>query len=245
MIERTTAIPLAIYPYSARSHIVHWFTRHYGILSTLLKNAQHPRSRFLGEYQLFGTSELLFYARRKEGLHTAKECALIQPRHPYRTHWRAMQTASYLTALFRQLLPENAPAPHLYHHLECLLDYTLTHHAHPLYLPWAELSIIKLEGHTPQLTCCPQCDAPQPTRFDPAQGSAICNTCLSSASQPTLPLPPALQTLIIHLLEIESPHALTTLPLTPSLSTALHQLTTALITHTYQLHPRHRNAIAA
>ncbi|MAI19787.1 MAG: DNA repair protein RecO [Kiritimatiellaceae bacterium] len=244
MIERTTAIPLAIYPYSARSHIVHWFTRHHGLLSTLLKNAQHPRSRFLGEYQLFGTSELLFYARRKEGLHTAKECALLQPRHPYRTHWRAMQTASYLTALFRQLLPENAPAPHLYHHLECLLDYTLTHHAHPLYLPWAELSITQLEGHTPQLTHCAQCNTPHPTRFDPTQGTARCNTC-TPKTHTTLPLPSSLQTLINHLLQTESPHALATLPLTPALRTALHQLTAALITHTYQLHPRHRNAIAA
>ena len=100
MIERTTAIPLAIYPYSTRSHIVHWLTRHHGLISTLLKAAQHPRSPFLGEYQLFGTTELLYYNRHKEGLYTAKECALLHPRKPYRQNWRAMQTASY--ALQRQ-----------------------------------------------------------------------------------------------------------------------------------------------
>ena len=108
MIERTTAIPLAIYPYSTRSHIVHWLTRHHGLVSTLLKAAQHPRSRFLGEYQLFGTTELLYYNRHKEGLYTAKECALLHPREAYRQNWRAMQTASYLTALFRKILPQNA-----------------------------------------------------------------------------------------------------------------------------------------
>ena len=59
MIIRATAIPLAVYPYSSTSRIVHWLTRQQGKISTLLKGALRPRSPFIGEYELFSTSELL------------------------------------------------------------------------------------------------------------------------------------------------------------------------------------------
>ena len=91
MIIKTTAIPLAYYPYSSTSRIVHWLTRHHGKVSTLLKGALRPKSPFLGEYELFGTSELLYFAHRPHVLHTAKECALLHPRDAFRTDWRAMQ----------------------------------------------------------------------------------------------------------------------------------------------------------
>lgn len=245
MIERTTAIPLAIYPYSTRSHIVHWLTRHHGLVSTLLKAAQHPRSRFLGEYQLFGTTELLYYNRHKEGLYTAKECALLHPREAYRQNWRAMQTASYLTALFRKILPQNAPAPHLFHHLELLLDYTLHFHTHSLYLPWCELSISQHEGNTPQLNQCGNCQKNHVEFFAPAQGTALCRNCAHRASTPTQPLSPQLQSLAQTLLQTEIPHNLPNEAThTPHLP-ALNHLTGTFMSATYQLPPRHRNAIAA
>ena len=245
MIERTTAIPLTIYPYANRSHIVHWLTRHHGLISTLLKSAQHPRSPFLGEYQLFGTTELLYYNRHKEGLYTAKECALLQPREPYRQNWRAMQTASYLTALFRKILPQNAPAPHLFHHLELLLDYTLRFHTHPLYLPWCELSISQHEGNTPQLTQCGKCQNKHVEIFDPVQGTALCRRCAHPSSNQTQPLSPKLQILIQNLLQTEIPHTLPTEATHTPLLPALNHLTGTFMSVTYQLSTRHRNAIAA
>lgn len=245
MIERTTAIPLTIYPYSTRSHIVHWLTRHHGLICTLLKAAQHPRSHFLGEYQLFGTSELLYYTRHKEGLYTAKECALLQPRESYRQNWRAMQTASYLTALFRKILPQNAPAPHLFHQLELLLDYTLHFHAHPLYLPWCELFISQHEGNTPQLNQCGRCQNSNVKFFDPAQGTALCQQCAYPSSTPIQPLSPQLQALIQTLLQTEIPHNLPTEANHTTLLPSLNHLTGTFISTIYQLPTVHRNTIAA
>ena len=72
MIARTTAIPLACYPYSSSSRIVHWLTRHHGKVSTLLKGALRPKSPFLGEYDLFSTSELLYFQKQ---VHSHREQA--------------------------------------------------------------------------------------------------------------------------------------------------------------------------
>ena len=53
MIARTAAIPLACYPYSSTSRVVHWLTRYHGKVSTLLKGALRPKSPFLGDKQHF------------------------------------------------------------------------------------------------------------------------------------------------------------------------------------------------
>ena len=151
MIEKTSAIPLAIHPYSSRSQIIHWFTLHHGLISTLLKSSLHPKSIFLGEYQLFGTTELIYDSRSDERLNIAKECYLLKKRNEYRNNWRAMQIASYLTSIFKKILPYEAPAPQLFYHLELLLDYTIDLYAQPLYLPWSELSILKTEGNYPAI----------------------------------------------------------------------------------------------
>lgn len=151
MIEKTSAIPVAIYPYSSQSQIIHWFTLHHGLISTLLKSSLHPKSLFLGQFQLFGTTELLYHLRPNEKLNIAKECYLLKSRNEYRNNWRAMQIASYLTSIFKKILPYEAPAPQLFYHLELLLDYTIDFYSQPLYLPWSELSILKIEGNYPEL----------------------------------------------------------------------------------------------
>ena len=106
MIVRAIGIPLACHPYSSTSRIVHWLTRHHGKVSTLLKGALRPKSPFLGEYELFSTSELLYFHKRPHALHAAKECSMLHAHERFRTDWRAMQTASYLSTLFSKTTPD-------------------------------------------------------------------------------------------------------------------------------------------
>ena len=112
MIEKTSAIPVAIYPYSSQSQIIHWFTLHHGLISTLLKSSLHPKSLFLGQFQLFGTTELLYHLRPNEKLNIAKECYLLKSRNEYRNNWR--DANSFLSNLYfkkfflMKLLPHNS-----------------------------------------------------------------------------------------------------------------------------------------
>ena len=154
-----------------------------------------------------------------------------------------MQTASYLTALFRKILPQNAPAPQLFHQLELFLDYTLHFHAHPLYLPWCELFISQHEGNTPQLNHCGRCQNNHVEFFDPAQGCTLLPMRLPIIhSHPTLPpttspIQTLLQTEIPHNLPTDANHT----PLLPT----LNHLTGTFISTIYQLPIVHRNALTA
>ena len=88
-ILKTTAIALRIAPYSNTSRIVVWLTEEGERLATIIKGALRPKSLFIGEYDLFNTSEVLYYQRREDGLRIVRECSLLQDRPRFRTDWRA------------------------------------------------------------------------------------------------------------------------------------------------------------
>lgn len=190
MIERATAIPLACFPYSSTSRVVHWLTRHHGKISTLLKGALRPKSPFLGEYDLFSTSELLYFAQRTHSLHTGKECAMLHRREAFRTDWRAMQTASYLSALFDKTTPEEAPCPELFELYEELLDLAEEYGRCPQFIVWAELRFCDRHGHAPNLDHCVLCEAKTDLRFCASQGGVVCASCSRSRKLPILECPP-------------------------------------------------------
>lgn len=190
VIIKTTAIPFAYYPYSSTSRIVHWITRHHGKVSTLLKGALRPKSPFLGEYELFGTSELLYFEKQPHGLHAGKECALLHPRPIFRTDWRAMQSASLLMSLFNFTTPVETPLLELFGWVEELLDYAELYGASPQYLLWAELQFFQYHGHTPNLKNCPYCGTLQNLVFASKAGGVVCVSCAKNHLLPTLPCPP-------------------------------------------------------
>jgi recombinational DNA repair protein (RecF pathway) len=78
MIVKTEAIVLRWYPVSETSRVVSWLTPERGRLSTLIKGALRPKSAFLGQYDLFQTCELLYYARPHEGLMITREVAPVR-----------------------------------------------------------------------------------------------------------------------------------------------------------------------
>jgi len=186
MIVRTPAIPLTCHPYSTTSRIVHWLTPRHGKISTLLKGALRPKSPFLGEYALFSTSELLYFSKRSESLHTGKECSMLHARHAFRSDWRAMQTASYITALFNRTTPVEAPHAGLFELLEELLDQAETHGARRPFLIWSELRFCSYHGHAPHLGDCVMCGSKKDLRFAAAAGGTVCAKCTRKDRTPHL-----------------------------------------------------------
>ena len=243
MIIKATAIPLATYPYSSTSRIVHWLTRHHGKVSTLLKGALRPKSPFLGEYELFGTSELLYFAKHPHALHTAKECALLHPRPAFRTDWRAMQAASYLSALFNQTTPVEAPQPGLFGLFEELLDLAEQYGRHPQFIHWAELHFCDHHGHAPNLVNCTHCNASDTPAFSAAAGGVVCTACAKKAKLPLLPCPPDILAILRAWQKIDHPQIAVKTGISQHQQNQLSAISSAFMHHHFGMSPEPRLAI--
>lgn len=243
MIVRATAIPLAIFPYSSTSTIVQWFTRSHGKVSTILKGAFRPKSPFLGEYEHFGTSELLYYAKHSQNLHTAKECALLHRRDSFRTNWRAMQAASYISALFRHTTPEDAPHPELFELYETLLDLAEPYGASPLFLLWSELRFCDHHGHRPNLGNCTLCANAGELRFCASQGGTVCPKCAKEKKLPTLPCPPDVLAMLRAWQAADHPAAVVNTQTSGKQRTAINAIAGTFMMYHFNLQPEHRNAV--
>lgn len=243
MIIRATAIPLAIYPYSTTSRIVHWLTRHQGKISTVLKGALRPKSPFLGEYELFSTSELLFYSKQTNTLFTAKECALLTRRPRFRTDWRAMQTASYLTALTNKTTPEHAPHLEQFSFFEELLDLTEQYGQHLQFMIWAELKFCQFHGHTPQTSKCVICASTENLRFCSSQGGVTCSNCAREHKLPTLECPSDILAIINAWQQTEHPSTVINTQLNARQKTQLNAIAGTFMLYHFNIQPHHRNAV--
>ena len=243
MIIKATAIPLAYYPYSSTSRIVHWLTRHHGKISTLLKSALRPKSPFLGEYELFGTSELLYFAKRPHALHAAKECAMLHPRNTFRTDWRAMQAASYLSALFSQTTPDEAPHPGLFEFFEELLDLAEEYGRFPQFIHWAELRFCDYHGHAPNLGSCALCNATGPLAFSAAAGGVVCIPCSKKTKLPILECPPDVLAILRAWQKADHPQLAVKTAISAKQQLHLSVIAGAFMQHHFNLNPSHRDAI--
>ena len=245
MIERATAIPLACFPYSSTSRVVHWLTRHHGKISTLLKGAMRPKSPFLGEYDLFSTSELLYFAKRTHTLHTGKECAMLHRRDAFRTDWRAMQTASYLSALFDKTTPEEAPQPGLFELYEELLDLAEPYGRYPGFLVWAELRFCDYHGHAPHLDDCVLCEAKTDLRFCASQGGMVCAPCSKARKLPILDCPPDILAILRAWKVADHPAPAVKNRLAGTQLDTLNSIMSTFMMYQFNLPPWHRSSALA
>ena len=109
-IIKTDGIVLAIHPWSRTSHIVTWLTPDHGCVTTLVKGAVRPKSAFLGQYDLFYTCDLLYYARARGDMHALRETTPRNLRESLRGRWRETALAGYAADRVKDLAPANAEA---------------------------------------------------------------------------------------------------------------------------------------
>jgi DNA repair protein RecO len=204
-----------------------------------------PRSPFSGEYELFSTSELLYFAKQAGGLHVGKECALLHRRTNFRSDWRAMQAASYLATLFSRSTPEEAPHPELFALYEELLDLTAEYGRHPQFLPWAELRFCEHHGHAPNLGSCTLCRTTEQLRFCAAQGGVVCRECVDAHELATIECPPDTLALLRNLQKADHPQTAVDMPLSSKKSNTIHAMLSAFMIHHFNLQPIHRLAALA
>lgn len=182
VILKDTAIVLRVAPVSNTSRMVQWFTPAHGKITTLIKGAQRPKSAFLGQFDLFYSCELLFYARERNHIHIARECAPLARRDRFRIDWRAAAAASYCADAVARLTLPDAPQPALYRLLETTLDEFAAAGAAEALVYWFELKLFTALGVQPRLTVCLDCGAPllpaaRPPTFVLDRGGLSCAAC--------------------------------------------------------------------
>lgn len=153
-IIKTDGIVLAIHPWSRTSHIVTWLTPDHGCVTTLVKGAVRPKSAFLGQYDLFYTCDLLYYARARADLHALRETTPRKLREGLRGHWRETALAGYAAGLVKDLAPANGESADWFSFLENLLSRLEDFKApSPLQeLVRLEMDILKLAGWSPDFS---------------------------------------------------------------------------------------------
>lgn len=121
-IVKTRGVATAVRPWSRTSHVVTWLTPDRGPVATLVKGAVRPKSAFLGQYDLFYTCDVLYYAHAAGGLHALRETAIVDARERLRGDWRATSLAAYAADLVAAHAPPNGEAAAWYAFLEKTLD---------------------------------------------------------------------------------------------------------------------------
>ena len=181
MIEGTEAIVLRIHPFSNTSHVVTWLTPRRGRIATVIKGSCRPKSPFLGQYDLFYTCELLYYAHERNGLHIARECCPLHRRDVLRRNWRAAACASYVTDTLARTSTTGPHEEGLYQFASLVLDALCGEFTPPQLLHWFEISLLRLIGFGPQLWECAVCAQFLPLQqaafFSPRQGGVLCRRC--------------------------------------------------------------------
>lgn len=189
MILKDNAIALRIHPFGNTSRIVVWLSPTHGKLATLVKGSQREKSPFLGQYDLFYTCELLFYAREQRNLHILKECYPLETRAAFRADWRACAAASYAAGALDRALPIGpAPAGH-YALLADTLDRLAARTPGPAFLLRFELLLLQELGLAPGWDACAKCRADlrgaAAARLDVSHGALLCERC-AAGSEPGL-----------------------------------------------------------
>jgi DNA repair protein RecO (recombination protein O) len=226
MIHKTPAIVLRWYPFSNTSRVVSWLTPEHGKIVTMVKGSQRPKSAFLGQYDLFYTCELVFYARERTGMHIARECSPLKIRNRLRTDWKACAAASYLCDLLSRASPPDAPHAGLFELLDEGLDHLaprasgqappgngLSPNGSTMpFVFWFELKLLETLGFAPRLRQCLDCKkelAPgtRNTRFQYSHGGILCSRCSEREHSDSVPISPAVLAMLAAWQRARDPRA--------------------------------------
>lgn len=209
LILKDEAIALRWYPVTDTSRIVIWFSAHHGRVATLVRGSQRPKSWVLGQYDLFYTCEILFYARAKEDLHPLRECCPLNPRSALRQNYRACAGASFICDLLSKLTPPQAAAPVLYQLATRSLDLLAEQGASPALLLWFELQALRDLGVAPDLSG----DLRTKSLFDIPRGRLL--EASESPPEHAIPITPGTLTCLRQLLDQTDPALVRRLKLLP------------------------------
>ena len=262
-ILKTSAIPLYFTNVSNTSRIVTWLSADYGKLSTIIKGDLRKNSLFRGQYDLFSTSELIFYDRTERGIHITKECSMLHARPIFRTHWRACAGAGYISALFAKTSLRHGHEPERFEFFEEMLSLAETFGHHPAFLVWFDLQFANFQGHRFQLEVTGRSsgvsgrkiaienraskigDSKPAHRFAADHGGLIEPSYASQYRIPSTPISPEAVDLLKQWQEAPSPHSVLKTPYHLAHLIQIERVLVNFSAHHYDLPPHVRKTAVA
>lgn len=150
---KTKGIVLSIRPWSRTSHVVTWLTSEQGVVTTVVKGAVRPKSAFLGQYDLFYTCELVYYARSRSGMHAIREVSPLDMREYLRSDWRAASLAGYGADILKDQAGVGEESGRWFLFFGGFLDSLENVGNYLAMLVRLEKSILRLAGLEPDFSC--------------------------------------------------------------------------------------------
>ncbi len=246
MIEKVEAICIKISPFSRTSHIVSWLTNKHGLMQTVIKGAQRPKSWFIGQYDLFQTCEVLFYIRSYNNLHIIKECSPLITRAAFRSDWRSAALASYFCDLIYRSSFGNTHMPEYYQLLSTTLNSLIDNGPDSSIMTWYELNFLQTNGLAPTLNNCVSCGkiiVNQPSyAFAVHQGGIICSNCSASNNAPATTVSPDIIALLKSWQRTTSPAAARNIKPNRKQTLAFRSLLGIFISYHLDINPVSRRA---
>ena len=170
---------------------------------------------------------------------------MLHRRDAFRTDWRAMQTASYLSLLFNKTTPEEVQQPELFELYEELLDFAEEYGRYSQYLAWAELRFCDHHGHAPNLDGCVLCAAKNDLKFCASQGGVVCASCSKARKLPTLESPPDVVSILRAWQRADHPSSAVKTRLSDNQLITLNAIMGTFMMYQFNLPPEYRNAAMA
>jgi len=190
--EKTLAIVIRTIPFGETSSIVSIFCREFGKLRALAKGAWRPKSSFDGGLDLLSVSQVLVLLRSGGGLDLLTEASL---EHRFRVgrSLAAVLGGLHIAELLDALTADADPHPELFDATHAIIrrlsDWQDDERLVPAILLRAELAMLRLVGHAPEMDRCAECggslDAAGRTVFGMLEGRPWRRSVLGS--RPTLP----------------------------------------------------------
>ncbi|MCY2927636.1 MAG: DNA repair protein RecO [Planctomycetota bacterium] len=193
MPEREAAICLRAVDYSETSQVLLFLARESGVISLMGKGTKRPKSAAGGAIDLMAEGELVFIAKKREGLGVLVEFAESVSRRSLRARAGALNAALYAVELVSQSLAENDPHPDVFDLLHNLLVRLGEPEAPvPAVMAYFQWRLLRNVGLLGQMHACAGCGGPAGggdrgrVYFSSAQGGLLCPQCQGPLEQKVL-----------------------------------------------------------
>jgi len=154
----------------------------FGKLSMIAKGVRRPTARAASHLELFSRARVMLARGRDLEIVTAAEALDLHIN--LRSDLNAMATASHLTELVDQFLPEHEDAKITYRNLSTAL-HALDQGCDPSRVArWFEMQLLMVAGIRPELQECVVCGrqvTAEPNAFNPQLGGVVCGDHAASS----------------------------------------------------------------
>jgi len=155
--EQATALVLRTYDFSESSLVVTLFTREFGKIRGIAKGAKRPKNPFDFALDLLSLCRVVFLRKSSEALHIITEAKLQRRFRVEESGLPRFYAALYVAELLNAMTDEEDAHPELFDVSEETLTALQKGGDIQLLIPFYELRILDLTGHSPALDMCVSC----------------------------------------------------------------------------------------